>query len=369
MLSPSSNLFTKDRFFYSVIFLLSAARVLTSKVRACPQYFDCESYLAMMQSIQYDPAIPGHHAMRVLPALFARGLNLLGFSPATSFQIISGASYCLLGVGVYWFVRQEKQAPWVALAFTLLCLAPHHAMRIPLQLVYQSCDMMTYLFTLAIIYCSLKNRLEGIFVLSLFGILTRQNVFVLGELSLLYCFCRELKLKTALYAVLLGAAYFSLQIYYHASGVFSDLLHPPEGYFTFSHLLHIFIESGLLELVLPIIPFLVLSFQPILLFFRKHWHLAIYGAIVVGQPLLGYHMTGNNFQRLALQGVWVLFLVCALTWPTSQQSKERTIALVLYSLAVYFMWGMPQRLVLVVLFSVVLLMSRYALFSFIPKRL
>lgn len=367
MPSRLSNIFAKESFFYFIILFLSAARVITSRVRECPQYFDCESYLAMMQSIQYDASIPGHHAMRVLPALLARAFHALGFSPTTAFQIVSGMSYCLLGIGVYWVLRKFKQAPWVALAFALLSLAPHHAMRISLQLVYQSCDMMTYVFTLGIIYCSLKKQVEGIFVLSLLGIFTRQNLFVLGELSLLYCFCKEMKIKTAGYAVLLGIGYAGLQIYYHASGVFSDLLNPPPGYFTFSHLFQIFIESGLIELVLPIVPFLLISFKSLCTFFKQYWHLAIYMAIVVGQPMLGYHLTGNNFQRLALQGVWVLFLACALTWP-NQQSKEQTIALVLYSLAIYFIWGMPQRCIIVGMFFSYLVLSRYTLFSFVPKR-
>lgn len=348
MQSQLSKLFAKDGVFYFVILLLASARVLTSRVRPCPQYFDCESYLSMLQHIGFDPAIPGHHAMRVLPALLARVFHQMGFSPTTSFQIVSGLSYCLLGVCVFWFLRKFKQSNWVAFAFALLCLAPHPAMRISLQLVYQSCDMMTYPITLGLIYCSFKNRVDGIFILTLLGILTRQNLFILGELSLLFCFCKELKIKTALYAIVLGIAYFSLQSYYNASGVFSALLHPPEGYFTVSHLSTIFIESKLIELVIPLIPFIIFSFRELIRFFIQYWHLAIYMAIVVGQPMLGYHLTGNNFQRLALQGVWVLFIACALTWPR-YQSKERIIALIIYSLGMYFMWWLPERLILMCL--------------------
>lgn len=359
MLLQLNKIFEKDYFFYFFIFLLAGLRVITSKVRACPSQFDCESYLAMIESIQYDPAIPGHHGMRVLPVLLARGIHVLGVDPTTAFQIVSGSFYILLGLAVYWVLRREKQAPWVAFAFSLLCLAPDQAMRISLQLVYQACDMMTYLFTLGILYSSFKRRVDFIFILSLLGILTRQNLFILGELSLIYCFTQRLSIKPIIYAFLLALGYFSLQVYYHATGIFGALLHPPEGYFTVSHLWHIVIESKVLALFVPLIPFLFFSSRALVQFFIRYWHAALYMMIVIGQPLLAYHLTGNNTQRLALQGVWVLFLACGLTW-SKQTTKTTNIGLVLYSLGVYFIWRIPERL----LFALGLSALR-----FVPKRL
>lgn len=328
---------------YFLIILLAGLRVVTSKVRACPPEFDCESYLAMMQSIQYDPAIPGHHGMRVLPVLLARAIHALGVSPTMAFQIVSGTFYILLGVAVYWVLRKEKQAPWVAFAFALICLAPHEAIRISLQLVYQACDMMTYLLTLGILYSSFKRQINGVFIFSLLGILTRQNLFILGELSLLYCFMQHRAVKPVVYSLLLGAGYGGLQYYYHATGVFSALLHPPAGYFTVPHLWHVLVDSKVLELFVAVIPFFFFSGRALIQFFRRYWHAGLYAIIVIGQPLLGYHLTGNNTQRLALQGVWVLFLACALTWP-KQATKLQNIGLVLYAFGIYFIWRLPERL-------------------------
>ncbi len=358
MLSRLNRFFEKDTPFYFTLFILAGLRVWTSKVKACPSQFDCESYLAMLQNIQFDPAIAGHHAMRVLPVLLVRAVHAFGISPTTSFQIVSGLSYCLLGLLVYWVLRREKQSTWVAFSFALICLAPHHAMRIPLQLVYQTCDMMTYLFTLGIVYASIKKRVEWVFILSLFGIVTRQNLFILGELSLLYCFFSNKQIKTIACAVFLMIAYFLLQTYYHATGVFVALLSPPAGYFTVSHLYQVLIESKIIDLFVPLIPFLFFSYQSLFHFFKKYWHLALYVMIVVGQPLLAFHMTGNNTQRLALQGVWVIYLACAFT--ARYSNKWITAGLVGYSLGIYFIWSMKIRW---------LLALGAVPFSFYPKRL
>lgn len=359
MLSRLNKFFARDSVFYVLILLIACGRVITAKVKACPRHFDCESYLAMANSIQFDPDIPGHHAMRILPSLLARGVHALGGDLTTAFQIVTGASFAILGMLVYWMLRREKKSPWVAFAFALICLAPHHAMNISLKLVYQACDMMTYPLTLLILYASFKRHINGVFFWGIFGILIRQNLFILSELSLLFCYTQKRRWKTIVWGLLLAVEYFSLQIYYEASGVFGQLLNPPEGYFTYTHIKHVILDSRVLELFVPLIPFIFFSFRALIKFFKENWHAFLYMCIVVGQPLLGYHLTGNNTQRLALQGVWVLFLACALTWPTAR-TKAATIALVLYALGIYFIWSVPQRL---------LPLMRLMPFGFIPQRL
>jgi hypothetical protein len=359
MLSRLNKLIARDSVFYVLILILASTRVISTKVKACPKHFDCESYLAMANSIQFDPAIAGHHAMRVLPSLLARGVHALGIDLTTAFQIVTGASFAILGMLVYWMLRRENKSPWVAFAFALICLAPHHAMNISLKLVYQACDMMTYPLTLLILYASFKKHNNGVFFWGIFGILTRQNLFILSELSLLYCYTQKRRVKTIVWGLLLAVEYFSLQVYYEATGVFTALLNPPAGFFTYSHIKHVILDSKVLELLVPLIPFIFFSFRALIKFFIENWHAFLYMCIVVGQPLLGYHLTGNNTQRIALQGVWVLFLACALTWPTVR-TRAATVALVLYSLGIYFIWSMPQRL---------LSLMRHMPFGFVPQRL
>lgn len=343
----------KEIYYYSFILFLTGLRVLTSKVRACPEHFDCESYLAMAGDLVYvGHDIPGHHAMRIVPTMLVRGLHALGFEFSMAFQILSGGAYCLLGVLLYWILKREQLSSRVALAFTLLCLAPHHAMRIPLQLVYQSCDMLTYPLTLWILYCSFKRSAYAIFGWSVLGIFVRQNLFILGELSLFYCFSKITKwhkrASIAMLMLLLASVYIAWQRYCQAFGIMAELLHPPAGYFTASHFWMIAKDSKIYELFVPIVPFLIVQRRRLIQFFMQYWHVVLYAGIVVGQPWVGYHLTGNNFQRLALQGVWVIFLSLAFSWPRQSSPKAEKM-LLLYTMAVYFIWSIRTRMLMALL--------------------
>jgi hypothetical protein len=115
---------TKDRYFYLALIGLTLARVLTSKIQACPQDFDCNAYIQMTQSIKFDSHILPHHAMRILPSLMARVLIDLGFSLEGAFRILAGATYVLFSGICFWVLRQFRVQSILAFAFTLLCLAP-----------------------------------------------------------------------------------------------------------------------------------------------------------------------------------------------------------------------------------------------------
>lgn len=158
----------------------------------------------------------------------------------------------------------------------------------------------------------IQRQSTVLFVVALLSILVRQNLLILGECSLLYCYWQSKQRRILVYAGLLATAYSALQSYYHATSTFTALLQPPEDFFTLSHLWFVVLDSNLLQLFVPLLPFMLLYAKSIMLLLVRYWHLTLYMAITVGQPFLGYHMTGNNFARIALQGVIGLYILAGM---------------------------------------------------------
>lgn len=342
-----------DKWFYLAILLLTLARALTSKIQACPADFDCNSYIQMMQNLSYDPNLLPHHAMRILPSFLASGLYYLGFSIENAFRILSHFTYLSFGLLTFWVLRECKIKSWVAFGFTLLCLAPHHAMRIPLQLVYQTCDILTYPFSLMMIYFTLKQKSKWVFVLACLGVMIKQTLFVLGGLSLLYCFWQNRNKSNAAFIIILGGFYTLLQVYYHATGMVLHHAIPNADFFSLSHIMWVIRDSKLFELIIPLIPFLIITAKPMVQYLWRYWFIGLYIAVVVGQPFVAYHLTGNNFGRLALQGIWLIYLICPMMIKPQRWSKSLTNCFVIYSLAIYFTWGIKQRLIMMAIFTVI----------------
>lgn len=324
-----------------------------SRTRGCPQDFDCNSYIAMASSVAYDPAIAGHHAMRMLPSILAAGLVQIGIPLELAFRLLSGGLYITFGLCTFWFFRKFNLTPVKALAFTYLCLGAHYAIKIPLQLVYQTCDMMTYPLALLIIYCSLQKQTTWLIVLSFVSLLVRQNLFILGELSLLYCFFQSKQTRLLASAGLLAACYIVLQNYFHANSTFAALLQPPADFFTVEHLWFVLTDSKILELIIPLAPLLVFYAKPMIMTLWRYWHVALYAAITAGQPFLGYHMTGENLPRLALQGVICLYFLAGLVSVKQKWLSQQTWLFLSYALVMYITWGIHNRLIIMVVFGVV----------------
>ncbi len=337
-----------------LILLLTLLRVITMRMVPCLPDHDCNAYIYMASTIAYDPAILPHHAMRVLPSLMAQGVHFLGFSLEMAFRILADSTYMIFGVLTFWVLRQFKVNAFIALSITLLCLAPHHAMRIPLQNVYQLCDIMTYPISLMLLYFSIKQQSKWVFAISMIALLTKQTVFGFGGLSLLYCFYKTRRIENIIYAGLLGVAYLALQQYYHAFAIVSHHLIPAADFFAPSHLGWVIQDSKLIDLFIPILPLLVIYFKQIVQWLLRYWHVAGYMAVVIGQPFIAYHLTGNNFSRLALQGAWIIYLIAGLCISQRLQENPKFQVLLLgYALAIYFTWGMSQRMAYMIAFSVI----------------
>jgi len=341
---------------YGLIIFLTSLRVLTSRTLECPIDFDCNAYIAMVNHWGYNAELSGHHAMRVLPSILVWGLTYLGASIVLGFHILSGATYVLFGCLLYYFFSSQKHLkPILCLSLSLLALAPHEAMRIPLQLVYQSCDMLVYPLSLLLVMFSLQKRIFPVFALCIISIFVRQNLFILGVSSLLYCFKDRISYQRVLALAMVIGLYSASQIYYQATGTFIDVLTPPEHYFTLKHFIWIVLDSNIYELFVPILPFLIIYFKPLAKLSWQYWHVTLYICITMGQPFLAYHLTGNNFARLALQGFWLLCLAIALVWRKDWQYKYIMVVMLVYSAAVYFTWGIKQRIWMLMAFIISLL--------------
>ncbi|MBS0289711.1 MAG: hypothetical protein JSS07_06720 [Proteobacteria bacterium] len=340
-----------DLISYGLIFMLTLLRVLTTKVIACPADFDCNSYIQMANHLGYDPDILPHHAMRIFPSYAAHLLTLLGFSLPMAFRVLSDSTYILFGCLAFWSLRQNGVKYLIALSFTMLCLAPHHAMRIPLQNVYQLCDILTYPLALLLLHFSLKCQQRVVFLLAIVALFTKQTLFGLGGLSLLYCFYKTKRIEIIVYIGVLAGTYLLLQDYYHAFSIVSHHLIPESTFFSASHLGWILNDSRLIELFIPLLPFLVVYAKQTFMFLLRSWHVGFYMGVIICQPLIAYHLTGNNFQRLALQGIWLVYFIVGLVSVSRQWPKKFEYGVLIYCSAIYFTWGMSQRIVLTELFT------------------
>lgn len=307
----------------------------------------------MASSITYDPTIAGHHAMRMLPSMLAGGLTQLGIPLELAFHFLSGGLYIAFGLLTFWFFRQFRLTPIKALAFTFLCLSAHYAIKIPLQIVYQTCDMMTYPLALLMVYCSLKKQTTWLMILAFISLLVRQNLFILGELSLIYSFWQSKQSRVLIGAGLLAACYIALQNYFHANSTFAALLQPPADFFTVEHLWFVLTDSKILELFIPLVPLLVLYAKPMIMTLIRYWHIALYIAITAGQPFLGYHMTGANLPRLALQGVICLYFVAGLVSLKQKWSAQQVWLFFSYAISMFITWGTHNRLIIMAVFGVI----------------
>lgn len=339
---------------YGVILVITLARALSNSARACLEHHDCNSYIQMVQSIDYNSEIASHHAMRILPPVLVKGLQLFGLSMQSAFKILSDAAYVFFGLLSYYVLRQYVK-PIIAFSFTLFCLAGHSAMRIPLQNVYQTCDMLIYPLSLLIVFFSLRQQTKWVFVLAMIGIFVRQNMFVLGLLSLVFLYWQQRRPMQLVAIATLVASYVCLQSYYHANEAIANMAVIPADFFVFSNLWSIFFDSKIIEIILPMLPLIALYYKRAIPFLIKNWHISLYIAIVVGQPFVAYHMTGNNFDRLALQGLWLVYLIIPMANTERFQIKYLNFLLLGYAVSVYFTWSFNSRLIYMTVFSATLL--------------
>lgn len=318
-----------------VITLVCLGYIFLAPSQGCPVNWDCNAYITMVNSIAYTPDILPHHAMRILPTLIVKlFVAIFGFSIEQSFNVLSGLSYLIFSLGFYYVLTKiieiksasKPESKLFMLALTLLTMASHHAVIQALVNVYQSTDALTYPFVLFMFYFTYyKKQFHWVFVLTLLGLMTRQNLFFMGELCLIFGLITDKKLINLIYISVAALAYHLLVQYYHAGGMLIATITPEPGFFTFEHILFVIQDSGLFSLILPILPIALFVIKDSVMFYFKNWYLLLYAAITVGQPFLAYHLTGANFERIAMQGLWPLYLVTGLLFYKKYLENKKNI--------------------------------------------
>lgn len=303
-----------------IIFSVCFGYIFLAPSQGCPENWDCNSYIKMVDSIAYNSSIVPHHAMRIFPALIVKFLvSILGFSTENGFKFLSGLSYLSFSLGFYFVLTQISRSDKnpaskiYILALTLLTMASHHAVIQSLVNVYQSSDALTYPIILFMFYFTyFKKQYHWVFLLTLLGIITRQNLFFMGELCLIFGLITQKRFINLIFILLAGLSYTLLVNYYQANSMLLSTITPSDNFFTISSILYILQDSGVLSLIIPILPITIFVLKDLIWFYIKNWYLLLYTAITVGQPFLAYHLTGNNFGRIAMQGIWPIYLISGL---------------------------------------------------------
>lgn len=358
-----------------IITLVCLGYIFLAPSQGCPIDWDCNAYIAMVDSIAYQPNVLPHHAMRILPSLFVKiFVTILGISIEHSFNLLSGLSYLVFSLGFYFILNKIiklKSAPkpdanLFTLSLTLVTMASHHAIIQALVNIYQSTDALTYPFVLFMFYFTYcKKQFHWVFILTLLGLITRQNLFFMGELCLIYGLFTHKKVINIGYIGVAALTYHFIVRYYHAGGILLATITPEAHFFTVEHILFVIQESGILNLVIPILPLTLFVVKDSVKFYFNNWSLLLYSAITVGQPFLAYHLTGANFERIAMQGVWPLYLISGILFYKRYLNHKNNIiisfVLGLYASALLLIMKFspaiaePIRLNLAILCSMILL--------------
>lgn len=223
-------------------------------------------------------------------------------------------------------------------------------MSFPLRDVYQATDALAYPVSLGIITLAMANRWRWVFLLSLVGIATKQNLFVLSTLALAYLWIRNrdrsARVEIATLAVLSVSFYVGLSQYYGASGTVARHFLPRAGAGLLDRTIGFAVREGLLALFLPLIPLLLWYGRDAVRFLVRYWFVGVYVVIAVAQPILSY-TTGGNLQRVALHGVWPVYLAVALTASVKPVPRTLQWLTLAYAVAIFAHPHLVDRLVVV----------------------
>jgi hypothetical protein len=346
----------------AIVLFAAAVSVTQGPIYRCDDRpSDCHSYVKMVDSIAFDasrldgdsgpwPEYGSHHFMRVLPPLMVRGLTELGFGVDSGFRIVSAGAYVVFALLLLSLLLRASRDALIACAFTLLILGVHRAMSFPLRDVYQATDALAYPISLGIIALTMANRWRWVFLLALVGIATKQNLFVLSTLALAYLWIRNRnqweRFEIATLAIVSVSFYVGLSQYYRASGTVAKHLLPSAGPGLLDKTIGFAVREGLLALFLPLLPLVLWYGRGAARLLLRYWFIGVYVVIAVAQPILSF-TTGGNLQRVALHGVWPIYLAMALTASTASAPRILKWLLLPYAVSIFAHPHLADRLVVV----------------------
>lgn len=355
----------------SVVLLVALLRVLEGPVLECTGVLsDCGDYIAMVGNLRFNADLVQndvwdgygtHYFMRVLPPLLVTGLVSTGIDVDTGFRIVSATAWLVFAITLYLVLLRSSDDPLGALAFTLLILGAHRHMTYHLRSVHHASDALTYPLSLGLVVFTLTNRWKLVFVVALLGIVTKQNLFALSTLCFTALLIRNPGWKPRLWiatlGLLTGVCYAGLSWYYQAGGNVARHALPSAGVEILAPL-RFGLEQGLLELFVPLLPLLFLFGPATARFLKRNWFIAVYVGLAIAQPLIAYEITGGNVRRLALQGVWLLYLSVGLVALRQPIRDELKWILLAYAVTVFSHQHLDGRLVAAAVMLAVCVVSR-----------
>jgi hypothetical protein len=307
---------------WAALLLFISLEVLRAKWKVCLPDADCESYLHMVWYWGAHSEVLSHHAMRILPSMLVYAGTVIGLTPTFGFWLLSMGAFVSFTVAIFKTIDAVKPGHILAIGFTLLLLSAHWAMTYGLSNVYQATDALTYPLGLLLFWQLRKQQGNALLVTGILSCAVRQSLFVMAFAALLQLATERPNLQACLRVVLLCIAYTALTRFYGASGTLLAHIIPDWSFFSISLILERWSESHLTWLLLPVIPMLLTYPRAFYRFFARYPALFVYGVIVVAQPFIAFEMTGQaNFVRIAMQGIWPLYLCAAFAVIESSPSK------------------------------------------------
>ena len=279
-----------------------------------PPHFDAYGYIAMAKDPFHAKGVVLRMQQRLTSALLVHVVSRCGaLEIPQAFRVTTNVGFLVFAALLFrlLFVRTGRDGP-VSAAFCLLLLLSSWVITYNLIMVYQVCDMLTYVWTMLIILTLLRDDSRLFWLVSLPALFTRQNLAVLVLVGAVFHAFRWIRKRPmrhslvveigAVAVVMLGAAVLA----WAHRGTLVWLLQS-DG----PSLKAMVVDAG--KLSLPFTGVLILRWRAVLAFFARYWPLAIFCAISIYQPHSGFYGTRpDNALRLSMQGVWVLNLAACL---------------------------------------------------------
>ncbi len=317
---------------FPAFLLVGLAMWLTADSAVFEPFGDGVHYLAMALDPTTYGEVPGRYAQRALPSFIVwMQSRLLGWNAVQGFQMLSAVAFQAFLLLFYvalrgWGVSRE-------VTFGTAVFMAISAWPVPYSLanVYQACDALAYPLGLLVIMAAVADAPVVAAAAGIAGVAVRQQLFVLASAALTYGYLRSRRpiwLAGAAGAV----ATFGLLVITGGQEGAANLWDR-----TGAQILRVdsFLE-GVVDTTFPVLlsPFLLLLVADARRLLRRavrYWWVAVYVVVSVSQPLFAYHMTGaSNLQRLAMIGIWPLFLAAGLQlngWLTTEWARRIYIVL------------------------------------------
>jgi hypothetical protein len=270
--------------------------------------FDMASYRAMAESPSrfFDPALPAHHAQRILPPLIVWAVTSVVPIPIyTGFQLLSAASYLAFLLLLFAWFRAAGLRPVLSSALAGLIALVSWPMTYPLYNVYQASDAMAFPVALGLIMATVRRRYGWFLACALAAVLTRQNLVILVFAAAAHLTLVSRQARYAATGVVVGVMFWLSTKF--AGGGAQEVLARTIA------LKWETLYANLLEVRpwLLAMPFLfVLARWSVLGQAVKYWWISVFVLVTVVQPVVSDSAAGTaNAHRLIAGGVWPMFLL------------------------------------------------------------